>query len=83
MLIKSILQSDHTTVILKLKFVEFERGKMLWENNNPLFKDMECIKLIIGAIHKVKQNTQHQCIITDISNEPMMVKLQKILYKTL
>ena len=52
--IKPSLQSDHSIVILELRFSEFKHGKGLWKHNNSLLKDIEYISLINQTINEVK-----------------------------
>ena len=51
-LIKPSFRSDHSMVILKLKFVNFEHGKGLWKHNNSLLKDLDYLKEINNVIDK-------------------------------
>ena len=48
-------RTDHSAIILKLKFQNNERGKGYWKFNNSLLKDSQCIDKIKKIIEDVKQ----------------------------
>lgn len=52
--IKSGYRSDHSIVILELKFNSFERDRGLWKFNNSLLTDM--VKEIIDRV-KISMHT--------------------------
>lgn len=52
--IKSGYRSDHSIVILELKFNPFERGRGLWKFNNSLLTDMVFIDKVKETIDRVK-----------------------------
>lgn len=52
--IKSGYRSDHSIVILELKFNPFERGWGLWKCNNSLLTDMVFIDKVKETIDRVK-----------------------------
>lgn len=52
--IKSGYRSDHSIVILELKFNPFERGRGLWKFNSSLLTDMVFIDKVKETIDRVK-----------------------------
>jgi hypothetical protein len=51
-MIKPSFRSDHSIILLKLKFVSFDHGKGLWKHNNSLLKDLDYLKEINKIIDK-------------------------------
>ena len=52
--VKPGYRSDHSTVILELKFNKFEKGKGLWKFSNQLLKDKKYVDLVKETIQQVK-----------------------------
>ena len=48
-------RTDHSAIILKLKFQENDRGKGYWKFHNSLFKDKKYVDTIKKVIKDVKQ----------------------------
>ena len=53
--IKPGYRSDHSIVLMELKFNSFERGRGLWKFNNSLLTDPIFIEKVKDTIQKVKQ----------------------------
>lgn len=71
--IKSGYRSDHSIVILELKFNPFERGRGLWKFNNSLLTDMVFIDKVKEIIERVKSQyaynaDTHTCFSKDIDD---------------
>ena len=47
-------RTDHSSILLKLKFINNERGRGYWKFNNSLLKNKDYIKLIKDTIQEVK-----------------------------
>ena len=56
-------RTDHSSILLKLKFINNERGRGYWKFNNSLLKNKEYIKLVKDTIQEVidtyKTNDEH------------------------
>lgn len=52
-LIKPGYRSDHSIVVVELKFNSFKRGCGLWKFNNSLLSDKEYVQKVKETIHKV------------------------------
>lgn len=48
-------RTDHSAIILRLKFPENNRGKGYWKFNNSLLKDRKYVDTIKNVIEEVKQ----------------------------
>ncbi len=48
-------RSDHSMVILTLKFSKFVKGRSLWKHNNSLLLDLEYIKIVKDKITDIKK----------------------------
>lgn len=71
--IKSGYRSDHSIVVLELKFNPFERGRGLWKFNNSLLTDMVFIDKVKEIIDRVKSQYAynadiHTCFNKDIDD---------------
>lgn len=71
--IKSAYRSDHSIVVLELKFNPFERGRGLWKFNNSLLTDMVFIDKVKEIIDRVKSQYAynadiHTCFNKDIDD---------------
>ena len=62
--IKPGYRSDHSIVIIELKFNSFNRGRGLWKFNNSLLSDKEYVKKVKDTIH----NVCREYIRSDIDN---------------
>ena len=47
-------RTDHSGIVLKLKFQDMERGKTYWKFNNSLLKDKKYIDQVKDTIKEVK-----------------------------
>ena len=47
-------RSDHSAVILELKFNSFERGRGLWKFNNSILTDKICVDKVKKTIERMK-----------------------------
>ena len=47
-------RTDHSSILLKLKIINNERGRGYWKFNNSLLKNKEYIKLVKDTIQEVK-----------------------------
>ena len=47
-------RTDHSGIVLKLKFQDMERGKSYWKFNNSLLKDKKYIDQVKDTIKEVK-----------------------------
>ena len=69
--IKAGYRSDHSIVVLELKFNSFERGRGLWKFNNSLLLDKVYVKKVKETIYKTKnqylRNNDDQAV--DNTNE--------------
>ena len=69
--IKAGYRSDHSIVVLELKFNSFERGRGLWKFNNSLLSDKVYVKKVKETIYKTKnqylRNNDDQAV--DNTNE--------------
>ena len=54
-MINSSYRSDHSPILMKIKFNEFKPGKGLWKFNNSLLHDIEYSNLIRQKILEVKK----------------------------
>ena len=52
--IKHVYRSDHSLVVVELKFNTFERGRGLWKFNNNLLHDREYVEKVKQKIHQIK-----------------------------
>ena len=69
--VKPGYRSDHSTVILELKFNKFEKGKGLWKFSNQLLKDKKYVDLVKETIQVKSQYANILYVednIKDISN---------------
>ena len=57
--IKPGYRSDHSAVVIKLKFNKFTRGRGLWKFNNSLLTDKTYIDKVKETISKVHDQYQH------------------------
>ena len=53
-IIKPVYRSDHSAVILELKFNSFERGRGLWKFNNSILTDKICVDKVKETIERMK-----------------------------
>jgi hypothetical protein len=53
--IKPSFQSDHSIIIMQLKFNDFKHGKGLWKHNNSLLRDIQYVNEINKKIEDVKK----------------------------
>ena len=59
-------RSDHSMVILSLKFQDFQKGKSLWKFNNSMLYDKEYVQKIKQTILQIKK--QYMIPVYDINN---------------
>ena len=56
-------RTDHSSILLKLKFINNQRGRGYWKFNNSLLKNKDYIKLVKDTIQEVidtyKTNDEH------------------------
>lgn len=57
--IKPGYRSNHSAVLLELKFIKFVRGRGLWKFNNSLLTDKTYIEKVKQTIHKVQDQYLH------------------------
>ena len=48
-------RTDHSVIILSLKFEKFEKGRELWKFNNSLLYDKDFLELINNKIQDIKK----------------------------
>ena len=53
--IEESYRSDHSIILLNLKFNQFEKGKPLWKHNNSLLKDKQYLECIKYKIEQIKE----------------------------
>ena len=46
-------RTDHCSILLKLKFINNERGRGYWKFNNSLLKNKDCVKLVKNTIREI------------------------------
>ena len=66
--VKPGYRSDHSTVILELKFNKFEKGKGLWKFSNQLLKDKKYADLVKETIKQVKSQYANILYVKDNIN---------------
>lgn len=59
-------RSDHSMIILELKFSQFKKGKGLWKHNNSLLQDLEYLRTINDKITEIKK--QYAIPVYDFDN---------------
>ena len=66
--VKPGYRSDHSTLILELKFNKFEKGKGLWKFSNQLLKDKKYADLVKETIQQVKSQYANILYVKDNIN---------------
>lgn len=53
--IENSYRSDHSAILLKVKFSKFIKGKPMWKHNNSLLSDINYLDAIKSKIEEIKQ----------------------------
>ena len=62
-------RSDHSCVVLQLRFCQYQRGRGLWKFNNSLVRDKQYVVIVKETITKPKcQYAVHVYNLENISN---------------
>ena len=74
--IKPGYRSDHSAVVLELKFNEFKRGKGLWKFNNTLLNDRDYMTKVKNIIEEVRVQYLDCPIDDDVFFETLLMEIR-------
>ena len=79
-IIKPGYRSDHSAVILELKFNSFERGRGLWKFNNSILTDKICVDKVKETIERMKIQYDYSDNLYICSGNTKEVDVEELLY---
>ena len=73
-------RTDQSSILLKLKLYDNERGREYWKFNNSLFKDRKYIKIVKETIDEVKSKYINHNQDTNVSDENIIFDINDQLF---
>ena len=73
-------RTDHSSILLKLKLYDNERGRGYWKLNNSLLKDRKYIQIVKETINEVKSTYINHNQDTNVSDENIIFDINDQLF---
>ena len=73
-------RTDHSSILLKLKLHDNERGRGYWKLNNSLLKDRKYIQIVKETINEVKATYINHNQDTNVSDENIIFDINDQLF---
>ena len=73
-------RTDHSSILLKLKLYDNERGRGYWKLNNSLLKDRKYVQIVKETINEVKSTYINHNQDTNVSDENIIFDINDQLF---